>query len=107
LPGGVLEALVPNLARFVFLDPAAQAFYVDWETLARDVVALLRAEAGRVPYDKALTDRPSGREVPLRRPTNTRRRQHRALLRRGPGPPLADERERVAGPDRPRPSSRR
>jgi hypothetical protein len=49
-------ARVPNLARFVFLDPAAQAFYLDWETLAGDVVALLRAEAGRDPYDKALTD---------------------------------------------------
>jgi transcriptional regulator with XRE-family HTH domain len=49
-------ARVPNIARFVFLDPAAQAFYVDWDTLAGDVVALLRAEAGRDPYDKALTD---------------------------------------------------
>ena len=49
-------ARTPNLARFIFLDPAAQAFYLDWETLAGDVVALLRAEAGRDPYDKALTD---------------------------------------------------
>src|SRR5215212_1379984 len=49
-------ARVPNMARFMFLDPAAQAFYVDWENLAGDVVALLRAEAGRDPYDKALTD---------------------------------------------------
>lgn len=46
----------PNLARFVFLDPAAQAFYVDWETVAGDVVALLRAEAGRDPFDRALSD---------------------------------------------------
>jgi len=30
----------PNLARFVFLDPAAQDFYRDWEQLAEDVVAL-------------------------------------------------------------------
>lgn len=46
----------PNLARFIFLDPAAQSFYTDWETLAGDVVALLRAEAGRDPYDRRLTD---------------------------------------------------
>ena len=46
----------PNLARFVFLDPASQDFYRDWEQLAEDVVALLRGEAGRNPYDKGLTD---------------------------------------------------
>ena len=46
----------PNLARFVFLDSAAQDFYRDWEQLAEDVVALLRGEAGRNPYDKDLTD---------------------------------------------------
>ena len=49
-------ARVPNLARFIFLDSAAQTFYVEWETLAADTVALLRAEAGRDPYDHALTD---------------------------------------------------
>jgi transcriptional regulator with XRE-family HTH domain len=49
-------ARVPNVARFMFLDPAAQAFYVDWDTVAGEVVALLRAEAGRDPYDKALTE---------------------------------------------------
>jgi transcriptional regulator with XRE-family HTH domain len=46
----------PNLARFIFLDPAAREFYRDWERLAEDVVALLRGEAGRDPYDKELTD---------------------------------------------------
>jgi hypothetical protein len=46
----------PNLARFIFLDPAAQDFYRDWEQLAEDVVALLRGEAGRDPYDRNLTD---------------------------------------------------
>jgi transcriptional regulator with XRE-family HTH domain len=46
----------PNLARFVFLDPASQDFYRDWEQLAEDVVALLRGEAGRNPYDRDLTD---------------------------------------------------
>jgi transcriptional regulator with XRE-family HTH domain len=45
-----------NLARFIFLDPASRDFYVDWNQLAGDTVALLRAEAGRDPYDRALTD---------------------------------------------------
>jgi transcriptional regulator with XRE-family HTH domain len=49
-------AATPNIARFMFLDPAAQSFYRDWESLAGDTVALLRAEAGRDPYDRALTD---------------------------------------------------
>jgi transcriptional regulator with XRE-family HTH domain len=44
----------PNLARFIFLEPASQAFYRDWEQLAQDVVALLRGEAGRTPYDRDL-----------------------------------------------------
>jgi transcriptional regulator with XRE-family HTH domain len=45
-----------NIARFIFLDPASRDFYVDWNQLAGDAVALLRAEAGRDPYDRALTD---------------------------------------------------
>jgi transcriptional regulator with XRE-family HTH domain len=46
----------PNSARFTFLDPAAQEFFVDWEHAARDLVAHLRSEAGRNPYDRALSD---------------------------------------------------
>ena len=46
----------PNAARFTFLDPAAQHFFTDWEKAAKDLVAALRAEAGRNPYDRALTD---------------------------------------------------
>jgi transcriptional regulator with XRE-family HTH domain len=45
-----------NSARFTFLDPAAQDFYVDWERTARDLVAHLRSEAGRNPYDRGLSD---------------------------------------------------
>jgi hypothetical protein len=45
-----------NFARFVFLDPRAQAFYVDWEDAAQQTMALLRAEAGRTPYDRVLSD---------------------------------------------------
>jgi transcriptional regulator with XRE-family HTH domain len=46
----------PNSARFTFLDPVAQQFFTDWEKAARDLVATLRAEAGRNPHDRALTD---------------------------------------------------
>jgi transcriptional regulator with XRE-family HTH domain len=45
-----------NMARFLFLDPASREFYRDWERIAEDIVALLRSEAGRHPYDRELTD---------------------------------------------------
>jgi len=45
-----------NNARFLFLDPAAPAFYPDWERQAQDVVAMLRTEAGHTPHDKALSN---------------------------------------------------
>ena len=44
-----------NTARFVFLDDRATTFYVEWERVASDVVAVLRAEAGRDPYDRELS----------------------------------------------------
>jgi len=46
----------PNNARFVFLDPHATEFFRDWNKAANDTVALLRAEAGRDPYDRELSD---------------------------------------------------
>lgn len=46
----------PNSARFIFLDPRAKRFYVDWNQVAHGVVAALRSEAGRSPYDRALSD---------------------------------------------------
>lgn len=45
-----------NHARFTFLNPRAHTFWLDWERAADDAVAMLRTEAGRNPYDKALTD---------------------------------------------------
>jgi transcriptional regulator with XRE-family HTH domain len=45
-----------NTARFLFLDPAAPAFYPDWERQAQDVVAVLRTEAGQTPHDKVLSN---------------------------------------------------
>jgi transcriptional regulator with XRE-family HTH domain len=52
-----LEPVRPvNLARFVFLDPKSTGFYGDWDGIAHAAVGSLRAEAGRDPYDRALTD---------------------------------------------------
>jgi len=45
-----------NTARFLFLDPAATAFWVDWNKGADDSVAFLRSEAGRSPHDRVLTE---------------------------------------------------
>jgi len=45
-----------NSARHIFLDPRAQSFYLDWDRVASDAVAILRTEAGRNPYDRGLTD---------------------------------------------------
>lgn len=45
-----------NAARFVFLDARAQTFYRDWEAQTRQIVAILRVEAGRSPYDRHLSD---------------------------------------------------
>jgi transcriptional regulator with XRE-family HTH domain len=45
-----------NTARFAFLDPQAGQFFRDWNRVANDTVALLRAEAGRNPYDRGLSD---------------------------------------------------
>ncbi len=44
-----------NTARFVFLDPRSEEFYDDWDHIANEVVAILRSEAGRNPYDRDLT----------------------------------------------------
>jgi hypothetical protein len=46
----------PNHARFVFLDRAAETFYADWDRAARETAAILRAAAGRDPYDRDLSD---------------------------------------------------
>ncbi|MCU1541509.1 MAG: family transcriptional regulator [Arthrobacter sp.] len=48
--------LTPNLARFQFLDPASRDFYPDWEAFAEMCVAIMRAEAGRDPHDRAMQD---------------------------------------------------
>ncbi len=43
-----------NTTRFVYLDPAARDFFVDYDRIAQDAAAMLRLEAGRHPYDTQL-----------------------------------------------------
>jgi transcriptional regulator with XRE-family HTH domain len=45
-----------NSSRFAFLDPRATEFFIDWERVADDAVAVLRGEAGRNPHDRELSD---------------------------------------------------
>lgn len=47
---------VPNTALFVFFSPDAKALFRDWDTVANDTVAILRAEAGRDPHDRDVSD---------------------------------------------------
>ncbi|MFJ8770413.1 helix-turn-helix transcriptional regulator [Streptomyces clavifer] len=46
----------PNFARYYFLDDDSHEFVDDWDSAASVTVAMLRAEAGRYPGDKALRE---------------------------------------------------
>ena len=50
------QGLPANTARYIFLDPHARELYIDWNKAANDTVAVLRASAGRDPYDRCLSD---------------------------------------------------
>ena len=56
LYAGILspDNLPLNLARFMFLDPRSQDFFLEWDTIADDLAAALRTEAGRNPRGRAL-----------------------------------------------------
>lgn len=45
-----------NFARFLFLDRGAETYWGEWDTRADNTVAILRASAGRDPYDRGLSD---------------------------------------------------
>ena len=53
-PGSV--GRTPDHARYAFLDARAPDFYPDRHRVAADIVAQLRAEAGRSPDDRELTE---------------------------------------------------
>ncbi|RPE40715.1 Xre family transcriptional regulator [Streptomyces sp. Ag109_O5-1] len=43
-----------NMARYLFLDPAARTLHTDWETVARETIAALHLHAGRHLHDPKL-----------------------------------------------------
>jgi transcriptional regulator with XRE-family HTH domain len=45
-----------NSARFAFLDDRATDFYLDWNSVAKDMVAVLHEAVGRDPLDRDLSD---------------------------------------------------
>lgn len=46
---GAMDAPAPNLARWIFTDPAAHEVLPDWTDVAQGILARLRANAGRHP----------------------------------------------------------
>lgn len=46
----------PNVARFVFLDPCSQEFFIEWDRVASEAAAMLHTLAGENPYDHGLTE---------------------------------------------------
>jgi hypothetical protein len=42
-----------NHARFAFLNPRSRDFWVDWDRIATDTVAMLRTEAGGILMTRA------------------------------------------------------
>ena len=83
-----------NTARFMFLDPAAPVFYYEWDRMAGDTVALLRAEAGRNPTDRVLSDLigelSTRSEIFRTRWADHNVRQHRAGVKRFHHPLVGD-----------------
>lgn len=66
---GATDGRPANTTRFVYLDPAAQDFFVDYEVIAKDAAAALRLEAGHTPHDQdliALIDELSTHSEPFR-----------------------------------------
>lgn len=57
---GTPRGRTPNLAAYVFLDDDSRRFFEDWESIADDAAAMLRAELGRSPGNlhlRGLVDR--------------------------------------------------
>ena len=53
---GVEARQTVNTVRFLFFNPNARTFFRDWNKAASDVVANLRTEVGRDPYDRGLQE---------------------------------------------------
>ncbi|MEN9990134.1 MAG: hypothetical protein RL508_1113 [Actinomycetota bacterium] len=53
---GAAESQPVNMARYVFLDPDARTFFAEWPKAASDTVTMLRVQAARDPFDRALRE---------------------------------------------------
>ena len=51
---GATAKRAANTTRFLYLDPAAREFFIDYDRGATDAAAMLQLEAGRNPHDKDL-----------------------------------------------------
>jgi transcriptional regulator with XRE-family HTH domain len=51
---GATGKRLANTTRFLYLDPSAREFFMDFDRVANDAAAMLRLEAGRTPHDKDL-----------------------------------------------------
>ncbi|MBN9619788.1 MAG: helix-turn-helix domain-containing protein [Actinobacteria bacterium] len=51
---GATTKRAANTTRFIYLDPAAREYFVDYDRLAMDAAGMLRLEAGRNPHDRDL-----------------------------------------------------
>jgi transcriptional regulator with XRE-family HTH domain len=51
---GATAKRAANTTRFMYLDPAARDFFIDYDRLATDAAAMLQLEAGRNPRDRDL-----------------------------------------------------
>ena len=65
----------------MFLDGRAHGFFLDWDEVADGTVGALRAEAGRNPLDKPLTDL-IGELIARSHPFATKWAQHNVRLHR-------------------------
>jgi transcriptional regulator with XRE-family HTH domain len=75
------DGLPFNVARFVFLDGRSHGFFLDWDEVADGIVGALRAEAGRNPLDRSLTDL-IGELTARSHPFATKWAQHNVRLHR-------------------------
>ena len=51
---GATAKRAANTTRFLYLDPAAREFFIEYDRVATDAAAMLQLEAGRNPHDKDL-----------------------------------------------------
>lgn len=51
-----VDGVPANTARYIFLNAESKEYFIDWHKAATDAVSLLRMQAARDPYDRALTD---------------------------------------------------